>query len=79
MTPQNSKSNKNKINNSGLKSAITHNNSVKPNSDLIHTLKIAVPQFFDKDGGNRKFIMVQIDEPTKSDILIKLDSIGWTN
>ncbi|MDR0703907.1 MAG: site-specific DNA-methyltransferase, partial [Planctomycetaceae bacterium] len=38
----------------GLKSAIAHNNSVKPNSDLIHTLKIAVPQFFDKNGNFKR-------------------------
>ncbi|MDR2439523.1 MAG: site-specific DNA-methyltransferase, partial [Planctomycetaceae bacterium] len=49
MTPQNSKSNKNKINSGGLKSAIAHNNSVKPNSNLIQILKIALPQFFDSD------------------------------
>ncbi|MDR2345952.1 MAG: hypothetical protein LBE18_07790 [Planctomycetaceae bacterium] len=49
MTSQNSKSNQNKINSGGLKSAIAHNNSVKPNSNLIQTLKIALPQFFDSD------------------------------
>jgi adenine-specific DNA-methyltransferase len=54
MTSQNSKANKNKINSGGLKSAVTHNNSVKPNSDLIHTLKIAVPQFFDKNGNFKR-------------------------
>jgi adenine-specific DNA-methyltransferase len=34
----------------GLKSIIDYNNSVKANSDLLNTLKIAVPQFFDADG-----------------------------
>ena len=47
MNQQNSK--KSKPLGDGLKSAISHNNSVKSNTELLHTLKIALPQFFEKD------------------------------
>ncbi|GHT82098.1 hypothetical protein FACS1894137_00350 [Spirochaetia bacterium] len=33
----------------GLKSAISNNEKIKPNSDLLNTLKITLPQFFEKD------------------------------
>ncbi|MDR2345310.1 MAG: site-specific DNA-methyltransferase [Planctomycetaceae bacterium] len=35
--------------NGGLKSVIDFNNSIKPNSELLHTLKITIPQFFDSN------------------------------
>ncbi|MDR0610476.1 MAG: site-specific DNA-methyltransferase [Planctomycetaceae bacterium] len=47
MMPQNSK--KSKSFDGGLKSIIDYNNSIKPNSGLLKTLKIALPQFFEKD------------------------------
>ncbi|MDR1485366.1 MAG: site-specific DNA-methyltransferase [Planctomycetaceae bacterium] len=43
------KRNLNLPDNNGLKSIINHNNSVKPNSELLRTLKNNLPQFFDKD------------------------------
>ncbi|MDR0391250.1 MAG: hypothetical protein LBH59_05050 [Planctomycetaceae bacterium] len=47
MTKQNSK--KSKTFNGDLKSIINYNNSAKPNSELLNTLKFAIPQFFEKD------------------------------
>ncbi|MDR2172286.1 MAG: site-specific DNA-methyltransferase [Planctomycetaceae bacterium] len=42
--------NRNKNHKAGLKEIIEHNNSIQPNNDLLETLKIAIPQFFDQDG-----------------------------
>jgi adenine-specific DNA-methyltransferase len=54
MTTQNSEPNNIKISSAGLKSAIANNNSLKPNSNLIQILTIAVPQFFDSDGNFKR-------------------------
>ena len=34
----------------GLKAILKHNETAKPNDELLNTLKDAIPQFFDKDG-----------------------------
>ncbi|MDR2643567.1 MAG: site-specific DNA-methyltransferase [Planctomycetaceae bacterium] len=57
MNQQNSK--KTKSFNGGLKSAIAHNNSIKPNSELLNTLKISVPQFFEKDVYDENGILIK--------------------
>ncbi|MDR1478427.1 MAG: site-specific DNA-methyltransferase [Planctomycetaceae bacterium] len=43
------KSSNRKLLRGGLKSALVHNKSTQPNSELLQTLKFAVPQFFEKD------------------------------
>ncbi|MDR1484758.1 MAG: site-specific DNA-methyltransferase [Planctomycetaceae bacterium] len=53
MNTKNSESNNNKldvISNTGLKSFIEYNQSVKPNTELLDTLKKALPQFVDSEG-----------------------------
>jgi adenine-specific DNA-methyltransferase len=47
---QNSQNAKNKKFGNGLKSVLNHNNSVKPNNELLDSLKNFLPQFFDKNG-----------------------------